>query len=121
MNNRNAGREPSRAAPSDIANWQAEMRAAFLDSIDTHAIREIVGAVAERAKKGDLAAARLILSYAIGNAPRAGIEPAEPDRAPGSPTLAPAGSREKIEVLARRVASGLPIHHNGDGGSVDLS
>ncbi len=31
-----------------------------------------------------------------------------------APTDAPAGSQEKIEILRRRIESGLPLWHNND-------
>jgi len=102
------------ATQADVQSWQARMRAVVLDTIDEGEIREILRAVMAEAKKGDLQAARLILSYAVGNsATQASAVPA--------PTAARGGSREKLDVLAWRHANGLPLHENGDGGPVDLS
>lgn len=105
-------REIARAA--DIASWQAKMRAVVLETIDEDEVKDVLRAVLAQAKKGDLQAARLILSYAVGNPPRR-----EPEG--HGPTGARAGSNRKLDLLAYRHANGLPLHRKGDGGEEDLS
>jgi hypothetical protein len=102
------------ATPADISSWQSRKRAIVLDTVDEQEVRDVLVAVLEKAKKGDLQAARLILAYAVGSPPSR--EPNDP-----GPTAAPAGSKAKLDVLAHRYAKGLPLHKNGDGGKVDLS
>jgi hypothetical protein len=102
------------ATPADIASWQARMRRAFIDQIGEAEIRDVIKAIADKAKKGDLQAARLLLAYAIGSPPRRDAEPTGPTGARG-------GTSAKVDVIAHRLANGLPLHLNGDGPEVDLS
>lgn len=51
----------------DIPSWQAKMRSVFMGSVGESEIESIVDAVVQKAKLGDLQAARLLLSYAIGS------------------------------------------------------
>jgi len=102
------------ARQPDIIGWQAQMCDVVLEEINADAMRDVIRAMVEKAKGGDLPAARLILSYAVGS-------PGRRDREDPGPTPAMAGSNEKIEVLARRRAAGLPLHQNGDGPKRDLS
>jgi hypothetical protein len=105
----------------------------MFEALDEGAIREIVEALVAKAKAGDLPAARLLLTYAVGqpgvtvrgNAvivqgggqarTDAGLEPL-----PSRPTLAIPGSDSKAEVMARRAANGQPLCDPRDGPPVDL-
>jgi len=102
------------ARQPDIIGWQAQMCDIVLEEINGDAMRQVIRAMVAKAKGGDLPAARLILSYAVGS-------PGRRDPEERGPTPAVAGSNEKIEVLARRRAAGLPLHQNGDGPKRDLS
>jgi hypothetical protein len=84
---------------------------AVLESITTDDIRTILRAIVKRAGEGDLQAARLILSYAVGNP--ATVERGGPASEP-APTEVRPGSRQKIEILARRYANGQELHAPGD-------
>ena len=102
------------ATQADIATWQSKMRAVVLETVNEDEIREILKAVIEKAKDGNLQAARLILSYAVGNPPSRELEN-------GGPTGAKSGTNAKLDVLAHRCANRLPMHVNGDGGDIDLT
>lgn len=121
MNQPEKARDMVHATAVDVSSWQARMRAAVLQSVGTDDIRDIMAAIVQKAKKGDLQAARLVLSYAVGNPPRGDSDPIEVDGRADVPTGARAGSSAKLDVLARRVANGLPLHARGDGPEVDLS
>jgi hypothetical protein len=54
------------SAPS-VADWQARLRVALFEALDPDAIREVVAALVDKAKKGDIQAARLLLTYAVGS------------------------------------------------------
>ena len=57
----------------------------------------------------------LMLVMAVACAPAAPTEPPPaPTEAPPEPTEAPPGTREKIELMRRRVESGLPASRAGD-------
>lgn len=101
------------AASADIATWQARMRAAVLNTVDETVVRDVLLAVVERAKSGDIQAARMVLSYAVGNPPK-------DDRAEG-PTRAKPGSRAKLDTLAYRHLNGTPLHHPDDARFVDTN
>ena len=96
------------AGPADIATWQAKLRAVVLDVVTEDEIRDVMKAVLARAKAGDLAAARMILAYAIGNPPKRDPEPGD------AATRARPGSRAKVEALAYRHANGVDLHHPRD-------
>jgi hypothetical protein len=81
----------------------------------------------EKAKKGDIQAAKLILTYAVGNPTvnvrnavivpggsqartDAGLAPLPPARTEALP-----GTEDKFAVLTRRARNGQPLHINGDG------
>jgi hypothetical protein len=120
MKENGQARDLVHATPMDVNSWQARMRAAVLQSVGTDDIRDIMAAIVQKAKKGDLQAARLVLSYAVGNPPRGDGDPITDGRT-DAPTGARPGSSAKLDVLARRVANGLPLHQNGDGPEIDLS
>jgi hypothetical protein len=104
---RPVGDEPIRlAGPADIATWQAKMRAAVLDTVTEGEVREILKAIMERAKGGDMQAARMILAYAVGKPPRE-------ERADG-PSRARPGTKRKLDALAYRHMNGASLHHPGD-------
>lgn len=50
-----------------VQSWQSQMRQAVFEALDADAIRDVVGAMVEKAKKGDIQAARLLLTYAVGS------------------------------------------------------
>jgi hypothetical protein len=57
-----------------FARKMAEMRQAARDAVSEEDIKEIMAKMAEKAKQGDTAAARLVLAYAVGT-PRPAEEP----------------------------------------------
>lgn len=61
-----------------FARRVAELRKEMLASITDRDIREIIGALLKSAKRGDLGAAKLVLSYCIGQ-PSAAPNPDEVD------------------------------------------
>jgi ribosomal protein L17 len=120
MKSNDKARDLVHVTPADISSWQARMRAAVVQSVGAEEIRDIMEAIVAKAKKGDLQAARLVLSYAVGNPPR-GDSDQVIDHGPGVSTDARPGTPAKLDVLARRFANGVPLHANGDGPEVDLS
>jgi hypothetical protein len=94
----------------------------MFEALDEGAIREIVEALVAKAKAGDLPAARLLLTYAVGqpgvtvrgNAvivqgggqarTDAGLAPL-----PAAPTVALPGTESKVDAMARRAANGQPL------------
>lgn len=107
-----------------VASWQAQMRQAMFEALDQDAIREVVAAMLDRAKKGDIQAARLLLTYAVGS-PTVNVKNAvfvDGQRAPlpSPPTRALPRTNGKLEALGRRAANGNPLFdprdaRHGDG------
>jgi hypothetical protein len=106
---------------ADIATWQSRMRAIVLEEVSESEIREVLRAVLNRAKAGDLQAARLVLQYAVGSPSRRDPDEYQASDAEIARTGARGGTQAKLDVLAYRRAHGLPLHCNGDGPEVDLS
>jgi hypothetical protein len=104
--------EPPRA--TDVASWQMQMRSAMFESLDPDAIRAIVAGLVSKAKAGDMAAARLILSYAVGSPVvqvnhAHGVVPGPTDGPaplPTRPSEGLPGSDLRIVDLQRRAALG---------------
>ena len=59
-----------------FARRVAAFRAALIDAVGEDGLRDVARAMVEKARSGDVAAARLVLAYDVG---RPG-EPADPDR-----------------------------------------
>jgi hypothetical protein len=120
----------------EVIDWQAQLRRALFEALDANVIREVVGAMVEKAKKGDIAAARLVLTYAVGNptvnvknavfmggnghagvGPGAGLNPSpnpNPAPLPAAPTRALPGTPEKFDVLANRAQGGKALFDSRD-------
>ena len=108
------GKPVQPVAAGDVAAWQAKMRAVFLETVSADDVADILQAIMAQAKKGDLPAARFVLSYCVGNPARQ----ESPTREQG-PTAARPGTARKLDVLAHRYANGLELHAKGDGGKID--
>jgi hypothetical protein len=114
---------PRAPQPSTIASWQAQMRRAMFEALDEDAVRDIVAGLVEKARKGDLAAARLVLTYAIGSptvvVKNATISAQAPPPLPQPPSKAAPGSDLRMVDMGRRAAAGLPLHDPRDRGHGD--
>ena len=113
----------TKKAPADaraVHSWQSQMREAVFEALDAQAIRDVVGAMVEKAKKGDIQAARLLLAYAVGS-PTVHVKNAViqvPDRDPeGYPATplptAPSKGLPRTDLkfadMQRRAANGQPL------------
>ncbi len=99
--------------------WITAMRAAAQSAISESDIKEIVEAQLKRAKSGDSAAIKFIFDQVIGMKGMTLIQnnfPADPDE----PTSAKRGTPDKVSVMARRAAAGLPLTCEADGGRDNL-
>ncbi len=52
---------------SPLAGQAAKLRAALFHAVSTGDIKEVVGALIDKAKGGDVAAAKLVLQYTLGD------------------------------------------------------
>lgn len=113
MNGRNGvpGRE-------ETLSWQLQMRQALFEALDQDAIREVVGALVEKAKKGDIQAARLLLTYAVGsptvNVKNAVFVDGQRTPLPSPPTKALPRTNGKIEALGKRATNGNELFDSRD-------
>lgn len=106
-----------------VQSWQAQMRRAVFEALDQDAIRDVVGAMVDKAKKGDIQAARLLLTYAVGSptvhVKNAVIVPDQPAPLPTPPSKATPGTELRMVDLATRAERGLPLHDPRDAGFGD--
>lgn len=100
--------------PEDVASWMTRLRTAMFENVTEQDVAEIAQALVRKAKEGDLAATRLLFNYVLGsstvNVKQAVIlqdRPLAPLPAPA--TVAMPQTREKLEVMAKRAAAGLPL------------
>lgn len=56
-----------RPDPIPTGEWMARLRAAMFNAVTERDMQELVASLLEKAKKGDLGAARLLLSYVVGS------------------------------------------------------
>ena len=119
----------TRRPPPDaqtVQSWQAQMRQAVFEALDQDAIRDVVGAMVEKAKKGDIQAARLLLTYAVGSptvhVKNAVIMPSHDAEGyptaplPAPPSKAPPGSSLRMVDMAARAERGAPLVDPRDAG-----
>jgi hypothetical protein len=105
----------------DMVSWQSSMRQAFFEGVTEDDIRAIVGKLVADAKGGDKAAARIILSYAVGN-PQVSVKQAvivtDPAPLPAPLPKAPAkslpGTAARVEDMAKRASRGQEIFDRRD-------
>jgi hypothetical protein len=94
-----------------VVSWQLSLRQAMFEALDADSVREIVRKLVERAKDGDLAAARLVLNYAVGGATvkvnNAVIVTNAP--LPSAPSEGLPGSDLRFSDMARRAERGQPL------------
>ena len=102
---------PAREAFTD---WQARMRRAFFEAVSEDDMREIVEGLVKKAKSGDLAAIRMLMSYGIGS-PNVQVKNAVIVQEGGRLAPLPAAPSkvlpgiEKLDVLAHRAAAGQAL------------
>lgn len=95
------------------------MRQAVFEALDEDAIRDVIGGMVEKAKKGDVGAARLLLNYAVGNptvqVKNAVIMQGDPSRPlPAAPTHELPGTSAKLRILHERAQSGRELYDGRD-------
>lgn len=113
-------KRPAPPNKETVADWQVRMRQAFLANVDEACIADVVKAMVEKARKGDLAAARLLLTYAIGS-PTVMVENAlivggSAGLDPTPRATMPPGTPEKIDLMSERAKRGLPLTDPRDAG-----
>ena len=98
---------------SDIAIWQAKLRAVVFDAVKESDIKEMMQALVGAAKRGDPAACKLVFDYVLGGTK--GTFTQNNVRVELAPTSARQGTRDKVAIMAKRAANGQPLHHDKDG------
>jgi hypothetical protein len=110
---------PTRA---DMAGWQDRMRQSFFEGVGVDDMREIVAGLVEKAKKGDLAAVKILLAYGIGS-PNVSVTATnavvavggrEPAPLPAPPSVTLPGTAARVDDMARRVANGQALFSGKD-------
>lgn len=99
--------------PSSVQSWQLSLRQAMFEALDPDSVREIVRTLVAKAKAGDLAAARLVLSYAVGGTTvqvkhAVIVNNNEPPPLPTAPSRGLPGTDLKLVDMAARAERGLP-------------
>lgn len=95
-----------------VGEWQASMRAAFVEGVSADDMRQIAKGLVERAKKGDRNATDLLFRYVLGD-PKVTVQNAVMMTAP---TGARPGTTDKLQIMAMRAEKGLPLSTSGDAG-----
>jgi hypothetical protein len=101
-------------SPVDVASWMTRLRTALFENVSEDDIAEIARSLVAKAKAGDLAATRLLMSYVMGgagmNIKQAVIVQGQPmSPLPAAPTVSLPHTPEKLDVMARRAAAGQPL------------
>jgi hypothetical protein len=102
----------------EIQDWQATLRQALFEALDSDAVRDVVTALVEKAKKGDIQAARLLLTYAVGT-PNVSVKNAvivngETAALPTRPARSLPGTTDRLDDYARRARNGQPMFDRRD-------
>lgn len=110
-------------AASQHASWVVEMRRAAQAALSAEDVTQIVQKQVEQAKAGDKAALRFVFDLLL--AVPKGMTLVQNNFTTPSDELfektpARGGSREKLDLMAQRVAAGLPATRDDDGPDVDL-
>lgn len=99
---------------NEFTDWQTRMRTAFFEAVSEDDMRQIVESLVAKAKAGDMAAIRMLLSYGIGS-PTVKVQNAVimNDPKPLAPLpIAPAKvlpGAAKLDVFAQRAANGQAL------------
>lgn len=112
---------PTEALPP----WIATMRKAAMDAVGVDDIKEIVQAQVKKAKEGDANAMKFVFEQVLGGAQLKGatfIQNVYPtgDR-PDEPSDAIPGTPKKLDLIAKRIASGNGAFNKRDRENVDLT
>ena len=99
--------------------WVVKMRQAAQSVIQPSDIEAIVRKQVDKAKEGDPAALKFVFEQVLGGAALKGATFVQnnftSESRPDKPTPARPRSGEKIDVMSRRAAAGLPLNQLGDG------
>lgn len=111
---------PAPPSAQAMVSWQAQMRQAMFEALGPDDVRAIVSGLVDKAKKGDLAAARMVLNYAVGSA-TVNVKNAVITNAPlpGGPSQGAPGSTLRFSDMERRAALGQPLVDPRDKGFGD--
>jgi hypothetical protein len=108
---------------SEVAQWMARLRAALFEAVTEDDIREIAAGLVRKAKAGDLAAAKLLMTYVLGggnNVTKVQQAVIVQDHGgalaplPAPPVRVLPGTADKVEAMARRAANGQELFHAKD-------
>ena len=101
---------------SEPGAWMQKMRDALFDGISEADMTAIMRKQVEKAKEGDVTAAKFVVDLVAAKPPtkQTLIINEAPAAAPSTPTTARAGTRGKLQVLADRAARGESLHHPDD-------
>jgi hypothetical protein len=107
-----------RPAIENVIDWQTRMRMAFIHGLSEADMTDVVRSLVKRAKEGDMAAIRMVLTYAVGTptgAQRADTcEELPPAPVPRAATKALPKTPDKLSALAARAAKGEALFHPRD-------
>lgn len=108
---------------SEIAQWMARLRSALFEAVTEDDIREIAEGLVRKAKGGDLAAAKLLMTYVLGSGSnvtniRQAVVVQEHGGSlaplPAPPVRMLPGTGEKVDAMARRAERGQELFHAKD-------
>ncbi len=106
-----------------MPSWVAAMRQAAMDGISEQDVREIVAHQVALAKDGDKNALKFVFDQVLGGAHIKGATFVQNNNYdginPGKPTPHKPGSKEKVELMRRRVEAGLPAIDPDDEDDAD--
>lgn len=105
--------------------WLLAMRQAAMDAIKPDDIKEIVANQVKKAKDGDPAALKFVFDQVLGGAQLKGatfIQNVYQGEGgdPNAPSDAVPGTKKKLDLIAKRVASGNGAFNKRDREDVDL-
>jgi len=113
------GPHSSETALSALPSWMAAMRQAAMDEIKPADVQAIVRRQINLAKEGNPAALKFVFEYVLGGNQMRGATFVQNvyngDASPVQPTKARPGSKDKLAVMAKRAAAGLPLSDPRDG------
>lgn len=115
-----------RPTAETVLDWQTRMRMAFIEGLGEADMKEVVKGLVNQAKAGDMAAIRMVLSYAVGTPSARGADSCEelpPAPIPKVISKALPRTPEKLTAFAKRAANGEALFHVEDArhGDGDLS
>lgn len=123
-NGQNAN-ELARREVEGLPPWLAMMRQAAMGGVTQADVTEIVQKQVEMAKRGDRQALKFVFDEVLGGKQLQGMTLIQNNYAdnkgrPDVPTSAVPGSSDKLDVMQRRAAAGLPLTNGRDREGVNL-